>query len=43
MYIPPFWCGVAMTVLVELLITSIMVVFSGREKKNEDSNDKSNQ
>lgn len=42
MYIPPFWCGVAMTILVELLITSILVVFSGKERKNEDNDDTGN-
>ena len=43
MYIPPFWCGVAVTVLVEILITSILVVCSSWGKKDEKSNNKSNQ
>lgn len=28
MYIPEFWCGVIMTVLVEIALTTIMIVIS---------------
>ena len=37
MYVPEFWCGVIATVLVEIAITSILVVIStyGKEKDKE--------
>lgn len=43
MYIPDFWVGVIATVLVEIAITSILVVISTMGKdKDENTNDKSN-
>jgi hypothetical protein len=34
MYIPPFWCGVAATLLVELVAT---IVYAAVSLKNDDS------
>ncbi len=38
MYIPPFWCGVAATLLVELVAT---IIYAAVSQKNDDSNDSS--
>lgn len=37
MYIPEFWCGVIITILVEIALTSILVVVStvGKNKGNK--------
>lgn len=33
MYIPPFWCGVVITVLVEIVILIGYSIFNGGKKK----------
>ena len=38
MYIPPFWCGVAATLLVELVAA---IVYAAVSLKNDDINDSS--
>lgn len=35
MYIPEFWCGVIMTVLIEIALTTIMVIVSTLGKGNK--------
>ena len=36
MYIPPFWCGVAATLLLELVAT---IAYAAVSLKNDDTND----
>lgn len=38
MYIPPFWCGVAATLLIELVAT---IIYAAVSLKNDNSNDSS--
>ena len=39
MYIPPFWCGVAATLLIELVAT---IIYATVSLKNDDINDSNN-
>ena len=41
MYIPPFWCGVAATLLIELVATIIYAAVSLKNDDVNDSNDSS--
>ena len=41
MYIPPFWCGVAATLLIELVATIIYAAVSLKNVDINDSNDSS--
>ena len=41
MYIPPFWCGVAATLLIELVATIIDAAVSRKNDDINDSNDSS--
>ena len=41
MYIPPFWCGVAATLLIELVATIIYAAVSLKNADINDSNDSS--
>ena len=38
MYIPPFWAGVLVTLLVEFVFVCIMVAVSVRKDDNDESN-----
>lgn len=38
MYIPPFWCGVAATLLIEFVAT---IIYAAVSLKNDDINDSS--
>lgn len=38
MYIPPFWCGVAATLLIELVAT---IIYAAVSLKNDDSSNSS--
>ena len=39
MYIPPFWCGVIATMLVELLVTIIIMAYAVRTKPEKGEKD----
>ena len=41
MYIPPFWCGVAATLFIELVATIIYAAVSLKNDDINDSNDSS--
>ena len=41
MYIPPFWCGVAATLLIELVATIIYATVSLKNDVTNDSSDSS--
>lgn len=41
MYIPPFWCGVAATLLIELVATIVYAAVSLKNDDTNDSNDRS--
>ena len=42
MYVPPFWCGVIATLLIEVIIIAVYVFYVTKEGKNEDGKDNYN-
>ena len=43
MYITPFWCGVITTILVEVVILAIYIIYLTREEKIKDGKNNDDQ
>lgn len=39
MYIPEFWCGVGVTIIIEIIALILWVLISMKGNNNEDNND----